>query len=120
MPWWMMATFALCMISWGLAALVDPANFAPTITDPKALKRQRIVTGGGLLLLGSLLGVRAYHDFISSLSHVLEKGWAADLLFGCRVCTGLLFIIPAILVWFQIARRARARRRTDRPGSSLD
>lgn len=128
MPWWMVAAFALCMVSLGLAVLVDPANFAPTITDPKALKRRRIFNASGFLLMGCLMGIVAFLDFTSGLlSRALDRGWFTfplpgfflSLLGGCSL---IMFAVPAIHVWFQITSRARERRNrnADRLHSSLD
>ncbi len=119
MPWWMVSVFALYMVSISLAVLVDPTNFAPTITNPRDVKRRRIFASG-FLLMGVFLGVSGYHDFISSPSHALEKNWATDLLFGCKFTILLLWAVPAIHVWIQIASRARKRRSTDQHGPSLD
>lgn len=116
----MASVFALYMVSIGLAVLVDPANFAPPITDPSALKRRRIFGSSALLLIGILLGVSGYHDFIFSPSHALEKNWATDLLFGCKFIILILWAVPAIHVWIQIASRARKRRSTDQHDPSLD
>lgn len=120
MPWWSDGLLALCMVSLGIAMLVDPANFAPSIIGRQALKRRRIFGASGFLLMACLSGAFAYQDYIFSLSHALEKGWPTDLAFGCRVTIPIMFAVPAIHVWFQIASRARARRRTDRPGSASD
>lgn len=128
MPWWMVAACALCIVSLGLAVLVDPANFAPTITDQRALKRRRIFGASNLLFTGCLSGTVAFLDFTSGLSsRALDRGWFTFPLSGFFLsllggCSLIMFAVPAIHVWFQITSRARERRdrRTDRPDSSLD
>ncbi len=121
MPWWWVASaFAFYTVSTSLAMLVDPAIFAPPITDPRALKRRRIFGSSAFLLIGILMGVSAYHDFVSSPSHAIEKNWDTDLLFGCKFIILILWAIPTILVWIPIASRARKRRSIDRPDSSPD
>jgi hypothetical protein len=119
-PWWLWGAFALCLVSLGLAVLVDPANFAPTLTDPRALMRRRIFGGIGFLLMACLMGLLAFFELTVVPSSSPERGWFASLqglmnLFGG--CNLILFAIPAIHVWFQIASRARGHRRTSRPHS---
>ena len=128
MPWWIAGAFTLYAVSLGLAVLVDPANFAPTITDQRALKRRRIFGASYLLLMGCLSGTIAFLDLTSGLSsRALDSGWFTFPQFGFFLsllggCSLIVLAVPAIHVWFQITSRARERRdrRTDRPDSSLD
>lgn len=114
---WLMGGAALCAISFGLALLIDPANFAPTQTDPRALRRRRIVGVGSFLLMASILGWLAFLILTVLPPFLPERGWFASLQGGMNLlggCSLILIASTAILVWFQIARRTRDRRRPNR------
>jgi hypothetical protein len=97
---WSMGLLALCMLSIGMCVAIDPGNFLPPTTDPKALLRRRIVLPicffFGAVFAVSVLLTFTLFDY---------PAW-----FGLLVgCPPLLVVIPAVAIWVQVVGRLRRR-----------
>jgi hypothetical protein len=103
---WVLGVMALFMASFGVAVAVDPHNFAPRITDPKALARRRIVEPIRLFLVAVLVGIVAFASYPVDL-----LAWLAVLV----GCTASWFVLGAIAWWLSVVGRRSGRRSPDRP-----
>jgi hypothetical protein len=92
---WDVGLFVVACIALGVATAVDPGGFKPTITEPKALKRRRVLGSSAFFLMAvcaALMAITFYPHFVTS--------WFAD-------CFTVLYAFMALMIWVGILARRR-------------